>query len=431
VAAGLAVAPVSGELRGAARQAGTSQEVQLGVANAANSTPSIASDGKQVIVAWGATSRDSQTDVMIALSNDGGTTFGAPVRVNSDGGGARLTGEAPPRAVLGRSLPSGREITVLWTAREGAGTSIKLARSADGGRSFAAVMPLVSGAAGARGWPALAVDQAGNAHAIWLDHRGMVPSTGDAASHAHGPEATAPGTKDSSIAAQKSGLYYASSRAAAARAVQGREIAKGVCYCCKTALAVRDNRLYAAWRHVYPGNLRDMAFTTSSNGGRTFAAPVRVSHDGWEIDGCPDDGPAIAVDARRAVRMVWPTVIPGASPRGAIFYASSTDGRTFTRRVQVPTLGSLKPSHPTLALDAHGRVVVTWDELVNGRRIVAARLGTIGSAGTITFGPHEILNEQGNGLYPVVTTSGDTTIVAWTTGGSDSVINVRRITLRP
>ena len=47
------------------------------------------------------------------------------------------------------------------------------------------------------------------------------------------------------------------------------------------------------------------------------------------------------------------------------------------------------------------------------------------------FGPHEIVNQQGHGVYPAVTTVGDAAIVAWTAGGSDSVINVRRITLRP
>ena len=67
---------------------------------------------------------------------------------------------------------------------------------------------------------------------------------------------------------------------------------------CKTALqAGADGSLYAAWRHVYPGNLRDMAFTMSKDGGRSFTS-VRVSEDGWAINGCPDDGPAIALDRR-------------------------------------------------------------------------------------------------------------------------------------
>jgi hypothetical protein len=401
-------------------------DVRLAIPDAVNATPSIAAEASTVVVAWGATSKDNRTDVFVAVSSDGGITFGVPVRVNADDGEAKLTGEAPPRIVIGRALSSGRELTVLWTARDGARTSIKLARSTDGGRTFAAAVPLVTGAAGARGWPALAVGKDGKAHAVWLDHRGMAPAPG-ATPHAHAQEAP----NDTSVAAQKSGLYYASLGSKASAAVAGHEIAKGVCYCCKTALAIHRGRLYAAWRHVYPGNLRDIAFATSTNAGLSFSAPVRVSRDGWEIEGCPDDGPAIAVGNDNVVRMVWPTVIPGSAPQGAIFYASSADGRRFTARVRVPTLGSLKPSHPVLTLDSRGRIVVAWDELVNGRRVVAARLGTTAAGGAVTFGPHEVLNASGHGVYPAVAASGGATVVAWTSGGSDSVINVRRITLRP
>ena len=72
---------------------------------------------------------------------------------------------------------------------------------------------------------------------------------------------------------------------------------KGVCYCCKVAMATAaDGAIIAAWRHVYAGNIRDIAFTISRDGGRTFAAPQRLSEDRWQLAGCPDDGPALAVD---------------------------------------------------------------------------------------------------------------------------------------
>ena len=73
--------------------------------------------------------------------------------------------------------------------------------------------------------------------------------------------------------AQKSGLYYAAS-AGGGRCPPERALAMGVCYCCKTALAAgADGALFAAWRHVYPGNLRDIAFSVSRDSGRTFSAP--------------------------------------------------------------------------------------------------------------------------------------------------------------
>ncbi len=98
--------------------------------------------------------------------------------------------------------------------------------------------------------------------------------------------------------AQLSDLRYA---AVSARGVEHSERAllPGVCYCCKTALVTGQNgQLFAAWRHVYPGNIRDIAFSQSLDGGRTFSAHTRVSEDQWQLAGCPDDGPAMAVDAR-------------------------------------------------------------------------------------------------------------------------------------
>ena len=130
--------------------------------------------------------------------------------------------------------------------------------------------------------------------------------------------------------------------------------------------------LVAAWRHVYPGDLRDIAFAISRDGGRSFSAPSRVSEDGWAINGCPDDGPALVVDAGGVTHIVWPTVIAGDEPVGALFYASTRDGQRFTPRVRIPTLGSPKPMHPQMALAADGTLVVAWDELIDGRRVAAA-----------------------------------------------------------
>lgn len=71
-----------------------------------------------------------------------------------------------------------------------------------------------------------------------------------------------------------------------------------------------------------------------------------MSEDGWSIHGCPDDGPALAVAPDQRVHLVWPTVIPGAAPMGALFYSVLRDDGTCARRTRIPTLGSPKPSHP-------------------------------------------------------------------------------------
>ena len=152
----------------------------------------------------------------------------------------------------------------------------------------------------------------GSITASWHPHQ----QTQAATEHRRGAmTSTAP--TDGVAMAQLSQLYVA----ALDGTVPPQGITGGVCYCCKTAVAAgASNTLYLAWRHVYEGNMRDIAFTVSRDGGKTFAPPVRVSEERVEINGCPDDGPAMAVDSTGAVHIVWPSVVTerGGPGEGAV-----------------------------------------------------------------------------------------------------------------
>jgi hypothetical protein len=394
----------------------------LAIEGRANATPSIASLGSFVAVAWGA-SAQGQADVFVAVSRDGGATFAGPVRVNAEEGEARLGGELPPRVALHRSSTGeDPDVTVLWTAR-GVETSVKIARSTDGGRTFGVPSMLQAGGAiGDRGWPALSVGGDGVAHAVWLDHRELASSRAGAGAHAGHRTA---GAHDGVAMAQKSALYYA--RIGPAAPAPEARVTNGVCYCCKTALAAGpDGRLLAAWRHVYPGSFRDIALSASTDGGRTFSDPIRVHEDGWSINGCPDDGPALAAGADGTFHLIWPTVLQSPRPQGALFYATTKDGAAITKPVRIPTLGGEKPAHPQIAIDGRGRVVVAWDEHVNDARVSALRELLPGRE--VRFGQIVTLGETG--AYPVVAGAPDGLVAAWTSGSADaSAVVVRRLAL--
>jgi len=416
----------------------TANPVMLDVPARSDATPSIAAQGAFVAVAWGA-SADGKADVLVATSRDGGKTFGAPVRVNRVAGEGRLGGELPPRVALRATAGTPRpDVFVLWNAR-GASTTIQMARSRDGGTTFGAPVALqASGAAGDRGWPALTVDTQGRAHAIWLDHRGLAaarsagaaskPASGTghhAHAHTDGPAV------DGAVDAQKSSLFYARVGGdATLQPTPEQAVTPGVCYCCKTALAAGpSDTIVAAWRHVYPGDLRDIAMAISRDGGRTFSAPARVSEDGWAINGCPDDGPAVVVDGAGVTHIVWPTVIGTTDPEGALFYSTTRDGKQFTPRVRVPTMGGPKPTHPQLAIGPTGRLVVAWDEMIGRERLSVLREVKNGGA-TPTFGEPVTLARGGSDNHPVVAVLSDVVVAAWATGGDNSRIATRRIALK-
>ena len=180
-----------------------------------------------------------------------------------------------------------------------------------------------------------------------------------------------------------------------------------------------DGAIYAAWRHVYPGNIRDIAFASSHDGGRTFSAPSRVSADEWTLDGCPENGPALAVAADNSVHVLWPTLVPAAHADGeptlALFHAMTRDARTFSPRERIATDGT--PRHPQLVSTARG-VAAAWDEEVDGgnRRVVLMRT---------LDGSRDVISSA-RAQTPAIAAVDNSIVVAWTEGTDQSVIHVAR-----
>lgn len=400
----------------------------LAVPERSNAYASIASAGSFVAIVWGAT-KEGATDVFAATSRDGGRTFGLAVSVSNETSRANPAGEQPPRVAL---VPrSGRDpaLVVVWTSKTPTGTRLMTARSDDGGRAFAEPAVVAgSEAPGNRGWTSLAADRQGRVVLVWLDHRELAagsPQTArSGAPHAHAASSHHEG--DNVARAQKSKLYVAWLHdSSSPRAITG-----GVCYCCKTSVAVGpDGSVHAAWRHVYPRNIRDIATIASRDGGRTFSAPARVSEDSWALDGCPENGPSIAVDAQGHAHVVWPTLTtePGArEPTLSLFYSSSADGQRFSPRLRLPTVGVARHAQVVLATD--GDVAVVWDEEADASRRVAFASGARAGDGTMRF-TRRVLGDRTRGVYPVVASTPDGLVAAWSSGPADrSVVRVERLT---
>jgi hypothetical protein len=378
----------------------------VGIEGLVNQTPALAARGEFVALAWSAGAAGSAgSDVHVAVSRDAGASFGTPVSVTNGSNDARVSGEQPPIIGLVPRPAADPEIVVLWRARSGDATTLRLARSRNGGKGFGAPVTMsADGAAGDRGWAALVVDERGGVHVTWLDHRDLARKDGQHAHHGATGE-------DGVAMAQRSRLMYWSDADRTERT-----LATGVCYCCKTAIATKPGGgVLLAWRHVYAGNIRDIAFMQSRDGGKTFEPQARVSEDRWVLNGCPDDGPAMAVDESGTIHLAWPTVTGGEQPRKVLRYASSSDGRTFQPPVEIPGLGSANPGHVQLAV-TESAIVFGWDEPQHGRREVATVTASR-KAERLVFGtPQAAAADAAGGLYPVFATTTSGTLMAWTSG---------------
>jgi hypothetical protein len=393
----------------------------LAVPGRANANVSLAAAGEFVAAAWSAAEPGGSMDIYLSVRPDDGKGFSAPVRVNATPGDARVNGEQPPRIALvpRATFPS---IVVVWTAKRDANTVLLTARSDDGGGTFGASRPVPgTDAPGNRGWHAVGTDAADQVHVVWLDHRRMASDAKAESTHRHGAPAEA--GKDAVDMSQFSDLYAATIGNPASPAA----LTAGVCYCCKTAIApAADGAMHLAWRHVYPGNLRDIAFTTLRGPGSSLG-PARVSEDQWMLQGCPDDGPAMDVDRGGRIHVVWPTVVAdqGAGQK-VLFYAASDDGRTFTPRARLPVTG--QANHPQIAVARDGTLLLAWDEVSGStRRIVIARSAGDGLAAAPGFRRDQSAADQ-VGVYPAIALTPTTSIVAWTSGApAESSIRVRQM----
>jgi hypothetical protein len=419
--------------------ANVSAGATLAVPGRANAHPSIAADGAFTVVAWSARGTTG-SDIVAAVSTDGGATFGAPVRVNDVADGAVAGAERPPRTAI--SWSGGRRtIGVLWigAAIPPAGPRMLLSQSTDDGRTFGAPIALSAAAApGIRGWGSLAAGRDGTWHAAWLDGRGAAAGataaagTGSHAHHHHGaaPAGTAAGTPSPARHGARQDLYQAI--VGKDGAVQEARLAADVCFCCKTATLVPSTALaeaspafatdaIVAWRHIYPNSERDVALAIRGTRSGAFGPPLRVSPDRWQLQACPDDGPALAIGGTGRLHVVWPTQVAAAdAPEKGIFHARTTDGKTFSprRRLDDPGTGA---AHPQVAANAAGDAIALWDESGDpGRRVVARSLAEPST-------PQRL----GPGTHPVAAAGAEGFVAAWTSGNGDAqVVRVAHVSAR-
>lgn len=229
--------------------------------------------------------------------------------------------------------------------------AIQFSLSKDDGRTWSAPRYLHSDTAHhyGRGFFDLATLPDGEVGAVWLDGRFGDASAGSALFFAK----TAPG----------SGFGM------------DQLISDGTCECCRTDLLVDSSGvIHLAYRDIlYPDDapgkqVRDMVYTRSMDGGKTFLPVMRISVDNWEVDGCPHSGPSLAASAR-GVQAVWFTA--GEGPRAwvpeqpahsgpGVYHAElTTQSGEFGARRRI----SREARHPQLIqLPASGTALV-WDEV--------------------------------------------------------------------
>ena len=195
-----------------------------------------------------------------------------------------------------------------------------------------------------------------------------------------------------------------------------------VCECCQTAAAAVPNGMLVVYQDRSPKEIRDISIARYTNG--KWSAPEPLSTDGWEIDACPVNGPAISSNGKN-VAVAWFTAVDD-KPR--VNVVLSTDaGKTFGKPVRVDD-GSTSGRVDILSLSSGG-AVVSWVERGSQGSGSQVRLRQIEGNGTTGAS----VSISGSGLQPGsmprIERAGNEIVVAWTPSGDMPSVRTAVVTL--
>jgi hypothetical protein len=308
------------------------------------------------------------------------------------------------------ATPSGR-LLAHWLQRSGAGRyayDVRVAQSADRGATWTegAVLHTDRGPS-EHGFVATWLAPNDSIGAAWLDGRHMKPAaTGDGD---HG-----------------SGAMSVQSVSVSPTGTLGTEqpLDLRTCDCCQVAATVTASGPVIAYRDRTDDEIRDIAVVRQVGG--KWTSPSIVHADGWHIEACPVNGPALA-SRGDTVAIAWFT---GAQDTARVHVAFSVDGGArFAPPVRVD--GGAPAGRVGVALDENGDALVSWlervppeDAEVRVRRV--ARAGTLGAPMTLTR--TKAARAAG---FPRIVRRGNALVAAWTVPGDSARVMVGTLSLDP
>jgi hypothetical protein len=313
------------------------------------------------------------------------------------------------------SLQAHSDGTLLahWLERLGQDTyayGVRVALSADGGATWTRPAFLHEDRSAAEHGFASFVPLGGRTFgAIWLDGRA-------AGGHGHG----GPGAMR---------LYFrtvapAATSSEADGAALGPEVLldERVCDCCPTALLrLADGGLVAAYRDRTAAEVRDVSLVRSPDGGATWSEPVPLAEDGWEIPGCPVNGPRLVRDGE-TLAAAWYTGAGGGAGR-VLVARGPADAPGTGRGVDAGA-----PEGRVDAVFCRGELVVAWLGHDEGRAAWMLRALPPEGAPTEPFVLTDVSAGRASGHLRLAA-DGDDVIAAWTDPASGSVTTARIVRL--
>jgi hypothetical protein len=284
-----------------------------------------------------------------------------------------------------------------WLVKSDARTfayNVNLSRSNDGGKTWSKpLVPHKDGTLTEHGFVSLLPLDKGRAGLVWLDGRNFTVKEGGQGHSGHG------------ALTDEMTLRYAAIDAEA-KLFDEAQIDGRVCDCCQTSAAVTGEGLIVAYRDRTDKEVRDISILRRVKG--KWMPPQVLHEDGWQINGCPVNGPSVA-SAGKNVVVAWFTA---AQDLPQVKVAFSNDaGATFRQAVRVDDgkpLGRVE----AVMLPDHSALVVWLERTEKGAEIKVRRVQANAAKGQ-SFRVAEGNVARASG-FPQIAVTKNEVIFAWT-----------------
>ncbi len=198
------------------------------------------------------------------------------------------------------------------------------------------------------------------------------------------------------------------------RVIIEHELDVSTCDCCQTTAAITSNGPVVLYRDRSEEEIRDISIVRQVNG--KWTTPKTVHADGWQIKGCPVNGPRVAAQGNKLVA-AWFT---GAQNKARVQVAFSDDGG---ERFQAPIVISEE--------NAIGRVDVVWVDtqsavvswMESKGKVASFQIAKVNRAGTLS-GQLTLLEMDGSRQsgFPQLEKVGNMLYVAWTDASKEETM---------
>ena len=312
----------------------------------------ISDDGKLYVLYQDTVVNEIGTNLFLKTSTNNGKSFSEPIRVNTIEGNVGLDGRVPPAISLGEN----NEVFVLWAnqtpeseMRNGVYRQLVFAKSIDDGQTFPFSMQIKTDLPAGKYFQDMMLSNDGTIHVAWLNGPSKLNEEGNL-------------VKDKDRIRT---LEYTQSTDGGQTFDSTKSLMDDPCPCCNVQVAAADDAVYVSWRAKIANGedkpaIRDMVIASSTDNGKTFSTPVKISEDNFEFDGCVHVGAPMEIDSEGNLHTVWYTGKKGAP---GMYYSTSTDnGKTFSEPMQVLVSDWIPPQRIFLTIDDNDTVWVTWED---------------------------------------------------------------------